>query len=135
VSEKIIDEFEEMIEDVCGEKPNIRLPDKHRPTPDFYDIYHEEFMKWWEERKEEKYHMKMHVKCPCGEKYVVYSEPDRVEDFVTWSETGTSTSNSYYSFNQHVSHERFFCYKCGKPFSVTGSKIVKIKSNQLEVVL
>ena len=126
-------DFEEMINDVCG-GPNIKLPRrKGRPSPDFYDlpIYHEDFMKWWKQRDEEKHSMKITSKCVCGVTYTVYTEPEYVHDFQGQGTTSSTTYNQY----QNVQRTGFFCWKCGKSFYVTGSRILKIKSNQLEVVL
>lgn len=146
MSEKIIEEFEEMINEVCGPKSAVKLarkgrPKGTRPTPDFYDLplQHEDFMQWYKEKTEERYYHTVSIECSCGEKYIVQLERDEIViNYPFWSETGTETgtetSNEYY---QNVRYEKFFCYKCGKPFVVTGNKIRKIKSKskQLEVVL
>jgi hypothetical protein len=130
-------EFEEMINEVCGVNRGIELSKRKgrsRPTPDFYDlpIYHEEFMEWWKEKNEEKYNAKMITKCECGAVHTIYTEPLTVE---TYNDIGGNAATSWHTQYQSVQHERFFCWRCGKPFTVTGSKISKIKSNQMEVVL
>lgn len=135
---EIIDEFEEMINDVCGEaNRGIELSKRRgRPTPDFYDlpIHHEDFMKWWKERDEEKNSMKLTIKCNCGATYKIYTEPVDIVRY-DFQGQGSTASTDWYTQSQTVQSERFYCWRCGKPFSVTGSKILKIKSNQLEVVL
>ncbi len=135
---RVIDkEFEEMINDICGEKTNRRLPDKYRhiPTPDFYDLpmHHEDFMKWYKERDEERYKKKTAIKCECGAIYTIYTEPMETLRYDFQGQGLTSTTDLYSQQQVHI--ERFFCCRCGMPFSITGGKIVKIKSNQLEVVL
>ena len=136
MSEKIIEEFEEMINDVCGET-NIKLARKKgRPTQDFYDLpmHHKDFMDWYEERDRERYSTKITTKCDCGATYKIYTEPTVRYDFQGQGST-SAASTDWHTQHQRVYIERFYCWRCGKPFSVTGSKIIKIKSNQLEVVL
>ena len=134
---KVIDkEFEEMINEVCGEtKLAIK---KGRPTPEFYlPIYHEDFMKWWKKRDEEKYCPKTSVECnSCGEKFIIYTEPFKITTMTYNNDIGGSpAATSWHEQYQNVSQSSFYCYKCGHPFVVSGSKILKIKSKQLEVVL
>ena len=127
MSEKIIDDFENMINEVCGDVVKLEKKKYYgKPTPDFYDLpfQHEDFMKWYKEKEEERTIFKMNAECSCGEKYVIYTSPPSLP--FGWPEV---------SMFQEVTYERFFCYKCGKPFMVTGNKILKIKSEKLEVVL
>lgn len=142
--EKIIDEFEEMINDVCG--PKVRkLPGRPKvptvptvPTPDFYEqrMYHDDFMKWYYDKEKDKQSMKVTAKCVCGVTYKIYTEPMPLPTISYNNDIGGSTAaTSWYEQTEIVKHHRFYCWKCGAPFVVTGSKIKKIESNQLEVVL
>ena len=141
MSEKIIDEFEEMIVELCGTgglKKQSGRPKGTRPTPDFYDlpIHHKDFMEWYEERDREKRYMKITTKCDCGVIYKIYTEPfDTLRYVHDFQGQGSTSASTDWHTHQIVHIERFHCWKCGKPFSVTGNKILKIKSNQLEVVL
>ena len=133
----VIKEFEEMINEVCGHKTNV--PNKGRPTHDFYDIpmHHKDFMDWYNERDREKYSCKIVTKCDCGVSYTVYTEPGDTLRYVHTLGEGTAASptTDWTTQYQTVEYQRFYCWKCGRPFTVTGSKIMKVKSNQLEVVL
>jgi len=128
----VIKEFEEMMNEVCGNKISSR---KGRPTQDFYDLpmNHKDFMDWYKERDRERYSSKITTKCVCGVSYTFYTEP-YISNVHTAGGTLASTIDWATQYQQ-AQYERFFCWKCGRSFSVTGSKIIKIKSNQLEVVL
>ena len=131
MSDEIINEFEEMINEVCGPKTNV----KGRPIQDFHNMpmHHKDFIDWYNERDREKNSSKFITKCECGVSYEVYTEPfDTLRYVHTFA---ASPETDWITQCQTVEYQRFYCWKCGKPFSVTGSKIIKLKSNQLEVVL
>jgi len=129
MSEKIIDDFEKMINEVCGEVVKLEKKKYHgRPTPDFYDLpfQHEDFMRWYKDKEEEKNALKHLVKCTCGEDYIIYIRPDYTCYYSSRPDENYTT--------QFVTMESFFCYKCGRRFDVCNA-IIKIKSTKLEVVL
>ena len=138
--EKIIDEFEEMINEVCGPKVK-KAAGLGRPkgtlTHDARNlILNEDFMKWYYDKEKDKRRTKVTAKCVCGVTYKIYTEPMNISTFTYNNDIGGSTAaTSWYTQTESVEHHRFYCWKCGAPFSVTGSKIKKIESNQLEVVL
>ena len=130
----VIKEFEEMMNEVCGHK----ITTKGRPTQDFYDLpmHHKDFMDWYNERDREKYSCKIVTKCDCGVSYTVYTEPgDTLRYVYTFGSDTAASTTDWTTQYQTVEYHRFYCWKCGKQFTVRGSKISKIKSNQLEVVL
>jgi len=131
MSEKIIDEFESMINDICGEVVKLEKEKYYgRPTPDFYD---EDFMKWYKEKEEERNALKQYVGCICGERYVIYTIPDQKHYNYNISYNGTGTYVNYAT--QNVIKESFFCYRCSRRFDITGGMIIKIKSEKVEVGL
>ena len=127
----IIDkEFEKMMNEVCGSKVK-----RTRPTRDFYDMPMQQkyFMDWYYKKQEDKYSSKLTVKCDdCGTTYTIYTEPMESQYNVARC---PDNYDSLWEQCQKVQQHRFYCWKCGKPFYVTGSKVKKIESNQLEVVL
>jgi len=138
MSEKIIDEFESMINEVCGEVVKLEKEKYYGiATQDFYNLpfQHEDFMKWYKEKEEERNALKQSVECTCGERYIVYTMPDQTYyNYNNVSYDGTYVNYASTS-TQSIIRESFFCYRCGRRFDVTGSVIIKLKSEKLEVGL